>query len=382
MKILITGAKGFIGRNLVKTLITIRDKKRESNLDNSIIIYEFDKENDPADLDKFTRDCDYVIHLAGVNRPDKKDDFYNVNEGLTSKLCFNLMKNKNICPVMLSSSIQVGLDNDYAKSKFIGEQKLHKLNTENGNPIVIYRFANLFGKWCRPNYNSVVATWCYKLSRNEEIIINDANITLHLCYIDDVINEILNWLCEKPKLDENGIGTVKEIYTIRLGELLEQLLEFKNSRQTFNQIRQSNAFVRKLYATYLSYLPIQQFAYPLEMKIDTRGSFTEFLRSSDYGQISINIAHPGITKGEHWHNTKNEKFLVVSGEANVQFRNIYNDETIEYKVSGSKLEVIDIPVGYVHNIINIGSNDLVTVMWANEVFDISNQDTYYEKVIL
>lgn len=382
MKILVTGSNGFVGKNLVETLKTIRDEKYKTSLmDNDITIYEYDIENTTADLMNDTKDCDFVVHLAGVNRPKETSEFYTGNKGTIEILCECLRKNKNVCPVLVSSSIQVGRDNDYAKSKKEGEEYLLRFGKDHGNPIFIYRFANLFGKWCKPNYNSVIATWCYNIAHQLDIQVNEETTELALCYIDDVVEEILHCIAGSPTKDPtSGYYSVQPIYHVTLGKIRDLLYSFAESRRTLYITDQKNGFSKKLYATYLSYLPEGEFAYPLKMNIDDRGSFTEFIKTKEYGQVSINRSRPGITKGQHWHHTKNEKFLVVSGEGKIQFRKIGEEKVIEYDVSGEKLEVIDIPVGYTHNIINTGDRDMVTVMWASEAFDPDKPDTYFERV--
>ena len=366
MKILVTGSQGFVGRNLVETLKIVRDKKYKTDiLSSDIEIYEYDINNTKEDLYNYTKDCDFVVHLAGINRPQNTEEFYSGNKGTI---------------VLVSSSIQVGRDNDYAKSKKEGEDFLLEFGKKHDNEIYIYRFANLFGKWCRPNYNSVTATWCYNIANDLEIQVNDPTVELPLCYIDDVVEEILHAISGHPTMKVEDHYIVAPIHNISLGYMRDLLYSFKESRESLGIADQSDDFIRKLYATYLSYLPDNQFSYPLKMNIDDRGSFTEFIRTKEHGQVSINISKPGITKGQHWHHTKNEKFLVVSGEGVIQFRKIGDDKVIEYKVSGDKLEVIDIPIGYTHNIINIGDTDMVTVMWANESFNPKKPDTYFEEV--
>lgn len=381
MKILVTGAKGFVGKNIVTTLRNIKDGKDKTR---SLVIdeiYEYDLTNSKYDLKEFTKDCDFVIHLAGVNRPTKPEEFYEGNAGFTETLCNYLKENNNHSPILISSSIHAGKENDYGKSKKEGEDLLLQFGKENYNPVYIYRFANLFGKWCRPNYNSVTATWCYNIANGLEIQINDPSVVLPLCYIDDVVNEILNCIEGNPyKIQDNYYG-VKTIHEVSLGELSSLLYSFKESRNNRETPHmKEDSFEKKLYSTYLSYLPEDKFSYELKMNVDYRGSFTEFLKTEEFGQVSINISKPGITKGQHWHHSKNEKFLVVSGEGVIQFRKIGEEKVIEYKVSGEKLEVVDIPTGYTHNIINTGTVDMVTVMWANEKFDPNKPDTYYEEV--
>lgn len=378
MKILVTGAKGFVGKNLVATLMNIKsgkDKIHDIQIDE---VYEYDITNTKEELKEYTNDCDFVVHLAGVNRPTKPEEFYEGNTGFTETLCSYLKENDNHSSILISSSIQAERDNDYGKSKKEGEELLLHFGKENGNPIYIYRFANLFGKWCRPNYNSVIATWCYNIAHDLDIQVNDRSVVLPLCYIDDVVNEILE--CIKGHRDSNKNNTVEPVYHVSLAQIEETLYQIKNSRNDLSIVNQADEFTKKLYATYLSYLPEDQFSYPLKMNIDQRGSFTEFIRTKEHGQVSINISKPGITKGNHWHHTKNEKFLVVSGTGVIRFRKIDEDKIIEYHVSGDKLEVIDIPTGYTHNIENLGDTDMVTVMWANEPFDPNKPDTYFEEV--
>lgn len=381
MKILITGSRGFLGKNLIETLKTIRDEKcRIYDLTNDIKIYEYDMHSSLDDLKRYTEDCDVVVHLAGVNRPKDTDEFYKGNFGFTETLCNYLNESKNKCPIIVSSSIQAERDNDYGNSKKMGEDYLLGFGQDYGNPVFIYRFANLFGKWCRPNYNSVVATWCHNIAHGLNIQMNDPNAVIPLCYIDDVVDEIIHCIMGRPSMRINGYYTVEPIYDVSLKKLSELLYSFRDSRKSLNIPNQSDDFIRKLYATYLSYLPEDGFSYPLKMNRDERGSFTEFIKTKGHGQVSINISKPGIIKGQHWHHTKNEKFLIVSGEGIIQFRRIGDDKVIEYRASGEKLEVIDIPTGYTHNIINTGETELVTVMWANEPFDPDKPDTYYEEV--
>lgn len=381
MKILITGSNGFVGKNLVETLKNIKnnkDKTRDLHIEE---IYCFDKDDDVENLNKYTKQCNFIINLAGINRPQSPKEFYEGNKGFIEILCSYLEKNNNKSPIIISSSIQVGKDNDYAKSKKEGEDYLRKFSSMNGNPIYIYRFANLFGKWCKPNYNCVTATWCHNIANGLDIQITNPEVVLPLCYIDDVVNEIIE--CLKGNPNYNGeYYEVTPIYQISLSYLSDTLQSFKNARDDLSIANQSDEFIKKLYATYLSYLPEDSFRYPLKMNIDNRGSFTEFIKTEKYGQVSVNISKPRSIKGNHWHHTKNEKFLVVSGEGIIRFRKIGDKEVIEYRVSGEKLEVIDIPTGYTHNIENVGTSDMVTVMWANESFDPNKPDTYFEEVSL
>ena len=369
MKILVTGSKGFIGQNLI---VELRNRGFSD-------IYEFDKDTDLNQLDAFCKECDFVYHLAGINRPLDQSEFMEGNFGFTSILLDSLKKYGNKSPIMLSSSIQAELDNPYGLSKKAGEELLFKYRDETSAKVLIYRFPNVFGKWSRPNYNSAVATFCYNVARNLPIQVNDPNVILSLVYIDDVVDELINALSN----NENKIGNycqVKKYYQVRLGDIVDLIYSFKESRESKFISNLQDEFTKKLYSTYLSFLPEDKFKYELKMNVDYRGSFTEFIKTLNNGQVSINVSKPGITKGNHWHHTKNEKFLVVSGDAVIRFRRIESNQIIEYKVSGEKLEVVDIPVGYTHNIENIGDCDLVTVMWANELFDSEHPDTYFEEV--
>lgn len=369
MKILVTGSKGFVGKNLVAEFQNRGYKE----------LYLFDHESDLQQLDEFTRDCDFVFHLAGVNRPDDEREFLEGNPGLTKLLLESLRQSGNKCPVMISSSIQAESDNPYGRSKKAVEDLAFDYASETNTRVLVYRFPNLFGKWCRPNYNSVVATFCHNIARDIPIQIHDPTRILNLAYIDDVVAELLNAL----KGDETKDGAfckVPVVYTISLGEIAELIHSFRRSRGDRSIPNMADEFTKKMYSTYLSYLPKNQFSYPLKMNVDERGSFTEFIRTPDRGQTSVNVIKPGITKGNHWHHTKNEKFLVVSGRGVVRFRRIGSNEVIEYFVSGEKLEVVDIPTGYTHNIENLGDDDMVVVMWANEPFDPERPDTYFLEV--
>ena len=369
MKILVTGAKGFVGKNLVAEL-----KNRGYN-----DIFEYDKDTDASLLDKYTKECDFIFHLAGVNRPKDEKEFMEGNFGFTSKLLNLLKKYNNTSPILLTSSIQAERDNPYGRSKKAGEELLFSYSKETGAKVLIYRLPNLFGKWSRPNYNSVIATFCYNIARNLDIEIHDPEVELTLAYIDDVLNEFINALEGRPTMD-GKYCLIPITYKVKLGKIAKLIKSFKESRYNLNISDMGDEFTKKLYSTYLSYLPEDDFSYELKMNEDHRGSFTEMIRTQDRGQISINVSKPGITKGNHWHHTKNEKFLVVSGEGLIRFRKIDSEEVIEYRVSGDKLEVVDIPPGYTHSITNVGKTDLVTVMWANECYDPEKPDTYYLEV--
>ena len=382
MRILVTGAKGFIGKNLIATLNNIRTGKDKSfGISEDITIYEYDVDSNPALLDAYCADCDFVFNLAGVNRPKEQSEFMEGNFGFASTLLDTLKKHNNRCPVMISSSIQALLDNPYGHSKKAGEDLIFAYGKEVGAKVYVYRFPNVFGKWCRPNYNSAVATFCDHIARDLPIQVNDRSVEMKLVYIDDVVAELLAALKNEAHMDESGYCYVPVVHTITLGEIVDMIYSFKASRgERSVPDMTEGSFSKKLYATYLSYLPTDQFSYPLKMNVDERGSFTEILRTADRGQFSVNISKPGITKGNHWHHTKNEKFVVVSGKGLIQFRKIDSDEVIEYHVSGDKIEVVDIPTGYTHNIINEGDTELVTFMWCNECFDPEKPDTYFEEV--
>ena len=398
MKILITGAKGFVGKNLVANLYNIKegkDRTRNLQIDE---IFEYDIDSDPSLLDGYCKEADFVFNLAGVNRPKDQSEFMEGNFGFASILLDTLKKYRNNCPVMLSSSIQATLigrygESDYGKSKLAGEELFFNYSKETGAKVLIYRFPNLFGKWCRPNYNSAVATFCNNIANDLPIQVNDRNTKLELLYIDDLVDELLDALegkehhCEYDGLDAveklNGrYSFVPTTHHVTLGEIVDLLELFNNQSKTLiiPEIPK-NSFAKKLYSTYLSYLPKEKTIFSLKMNVDDRGSFTELLKSEKCGQVSINISKPGIIKGQHWHNTKWEFFIVVSGHGLIQERKIGTDEIIEFEVSGDKIEAIHMLPGYTHNIINLSETEnLVTVMWANEAFDPNKPDTFFEKV--
>ena len=382
MKILVTGAKGFIGKNLVSQLRNIGDGKANNYKisGKELTIFEYDVDSDIQELDTYCREADFVFHLAGVNRPTNPSEFMLGNYGSTSQLLNALKRHENRCPVMLSSSIQATLDNPYGESKRAGEQLMFDYAKETGAKVLVYRFPNVFGKWCRPNYNSVIATFCNNIANDLPIQINDASVKLNLVYIDDVVDELIAALCGYEHY-EDKFCSVKPIYTITLGEIVDLLSSFKNMQQDLDIPNVKDGFSKKLYSTYLSYLSPEKFRYPLRMNIDNRGSFTEIIRSSISGQFSVNISKPGITKGEHWHQSKNEKFVVVSGKGLIQMRKIESDEIFNFYVSGEKIEVVEMVPGYTHNIINLSdTEDLITFMWCNECFDANRPDTFFEKV--
>ena len=370
MKILVTGAAGFIGRNL-----TVELKNRGHN-----DILAFDIDTDKAILDEFCRDCEFVFHLAGVNRPPDESGFDSGNREFTGQLLELLRRHGNSCPVVCSSSTQAERDNPYGRSKKAAEDLLLTHAAACGARVMIYRLPNVFGKWCRPNYNSAVATFCHNIARDLPIQLNPTDPEITLCYIDDLVNEFIAALEGKEHRRPDGFCFVPQGYTVRLYHIAALLQSFRRSRLELSIPDMAEPFTRKLYSTYLSYLPSDQFSYPLKMNVDARGSFTEFIKTADRGQVSVNISRPGITKGNHWHHSKNEKFMVVSGTGLIQFRRIDGEELLEYHVSGEKLEVVDIPPGYTHNIINLGHTDMVTIMWANEAFDPERPDTYYLEV--
>ena len=368
MKILVTGSNGFIGKNLIRTL--------SQDINHKII--SIDIENTIEELKQSVLEADFIFHLAGVNRPKDEKEFFEGNTGLTETIIEILKQHQKKTPILITSSIQAELENAYGQSKKAAEDVLKNYSRETGANTYIYRLPNVFGKWCRPNYNSAVATFCHKITRDEEIWVNDRSISLNLVYIDDVVRCFIETMNNQPK--STDYLEVTPVHPATLGEIVDLLISFKESRETRTVAKMDDPLAKKLYSTYLSYLPENQFSYPLQMNIDHRGSFTEFIKTPDRGQVSINISKPGITKGNHWHHTKNEKFLVVSGTGVIRFRKVDNDKVIEYFVSGEKLEVVDIPVGYTHNIENLGTTDMVTIMWCIECFDPEKPDTIFMEV--
>ena len=397
MNILVTGAKGFVGKNLCTALKNIRDGKDRTRNIKIEEIFEYDIDTEKSLLDGFCEKADFVFNLAGVNRPKEAAEFMQGNFGFASELLDTLKKHNNKCPVMLSSSIQATLigryDSDYGRSKKAGEDLFFKYSEETGAKVLVYRFPNLFGKWCRPNYNSAVATFCNNTANDLPITVNDRNTELELLYIDDLVAEMLDALetkehhCEfdgiNTVITENGkYCAVPTTHKVTLGEIVNLLEQFKNQPKTLLMPEiPNNSFAKKLYSTYLSYLPKEKVSFPLKMNIDERGSFTELLKTANCGQFSVNISKPGITKGQHWHNSKWEFFIVVSGHGLIEERKIGSDEVLRFEVTGEKIEAIHMLPGYTHNIINLSdTEDLVTLMWANERFDPNHPDTYFEKV--
>ena len=399
MKILVTGAKGFVGKNLVANLYNIKEGKNRTRDLKIEEIFEYDIDSKPEELDVYCKEADFIFNLAGVNRPKDQSEFMEGNFGFASTLLDTLKKYNNNCPVMLSSSIQATLigrygASDYGKSKLAGEELFFDYCKETGAKVLVYRFPNLFGKWCRPNYNSAVATFCNNIANDLEITVNDRSTELELLYIDDLVEEMLDALegkehhCEFDGVDtvlkEDGRYCVCPVtHHVTLGEIVDLLESFKAQATSLVMPEiPYDSFAKKLYSTYLSYLPKEKTSFPLKMNSDDRGSFTELIKSEKVGQVSVNISKPGITKGEHWHNTKWEFFIVVAGHGLIQERKIGSDEVIEFEVSGDKIEAIHMIPGYTHNIINLSDTEnLVTVMWANEQFDPNHPDTFFEKVV-
>lgn len=401
MKILVTGAKGFVGKNLCAQLNTIKDGKDRRYPELSIeAVYEYDIDNTAEELDRWCSDCDFVFNLAGVNRPKEQSEFMAGNFGFASTLLDTLKKHGNKCPVMLSSSIQATLagrfgTSEYGKSKKAGEELFFDYSKETGAKVLVYRFPNLFGKWCRPNYNSAVATFCNAFANDLPYTVNDSSVELELLYIDDLVDEMICALLGKEHHCEfDGVETVMKedgrycaapiTHKVTLGEIVELLKSFAEQPKTL-MIPDilAGSFAKKLYSTYLSYLPYEKTAFDLKMNVDDRGSFTELVHTLNAGQVSINISKPGITKGQHWHNTKFEQFIVVKGHGLIQQRNLNDPEgkVLEWEVSGDKIQAVHMLPGYTHNIINLSdTEDLVTVMYCNEVFDPGRPDTFFEKV--
>lgn len=399
MKILVTGARGFVGKNLCAQLKNIKDGKAKCYGDLTVSeVCEYDIDSTAEDLDRYCRDCDFVFNLAGVNRPQSQEEFMQGNFGFASLLLDTLKKHGNTCPVMISSSIQATLagrfgTSEYGKSKKAGEELMFEYGKETGAPVLVYRFPNLFGKWCRPNYNSAVATFCNNIANDLPIQVNDPSVEMELLYIDDLVDEMIAALKGKAhRCEFEGVETVPVengrycccpvTHRITLGEIVDLIYSFADQPKTLTipEIPEGS-FAKKLYSTYLSYLPKEKVAFPLKMNIDDRGSFTELVHTLNCGQVSINISKPGITKGQHWHNTKWEFFIVVSGHGLIRQRRIGSDEILDFEVSGDKIEAVHMLPGYTHNIINLSDTEnLVTVMYCNEIFNPDRPDTYFEPV--
>lgn len=398
MKILVTGAKGFVGKNLCAQLNNIKDGKARNYGVNVEVVYEYDLDSTPEQLDTWCKEADFVFNLAGVNRPQNQEEFMAGNFGFASTLLDTLRKYSNTCPVMLSSSQQASLtgrfgNSEYGRSKKAGEDLFLKYGEDTGAKVLVYRFPNLFGKWCRPNYNSAVATFCDAVANDKSYTVNDPSVELELLYIDDLVDEMIACLKgEEHRCEFDGLGVfpvkdgrycyVPTTHKATLGEIVDLLNKFADQPKTL-MIPEipAGSFAKKLYSTYLSYLPKEKIAFPLKMNVDDRGSFTELVHTLNAGQVSINISKPGITKGQHWHNTKWEFFIVVSGKALIQERKIGTDEIIEFEVSGDNIQAVHMLPGYTHNIINLSETEnLVTVMYCNEIFNPDKPDTYFEPV--
>jgi Nucleoside-diphosphate-sugar epimerases len=365
--VLVTGAEGFIGKNLCTTL----------SLNQNICLLKYDIKNTDQELEAYVSRADCIFHLAGINRPKGIGEFDSGNRGFTEKLLQLIDKSNKKVPIVLTSSIQALLDNPYGKSKKAAEEAIKKWSEAVSQRVYIYRLPNVFGKWCRPNYNSVVATFCNNIATGEEISINDKNSKLSLAYIDDIVKDFLAVLDGKKLISDDGYCYIAPIYQTTVGELADLITRFNESRKSLVMPELKSDYERDLYATFISYLPKNDFSYHLDMKQDNRGWLAEFIKSENFGQIFISKTKPGIIRGNHWHHTKIEKFLVIQGDAVVKFRKIDSDEVIEYPVTGEKLEVVDIPAGYTHSITNTGNTDLVTLFWADQIFDQEKPDTYY-----
>ncbi|MBD5473257.1 MAG: SDR family oxidoreductase [Lachnospiraceae bacterium] len=369
MKILVTGSNGFIAKNLI---VELRSRGYED-------LMLCNRDTSMEELERYIEKCDVLVHLAGVNRPLREEEYYIENVVFTEKLIKLLENNhKKIC-MLFSSTIHTGRHKCYEESKQQGEKILQEYARESGSSLFIFRLPNVFGKWCRPNYNSVVATFCYNVSHGLDIKVNDPDARMNLVYIDDVVNEFISCVDRGSEAASEYVE-ISQSYQTTVGEVAQAIMSFKQGREQLEMPYVGNPLLKRLYSTYLSYMEPEAYRYELKMNIDARGSFTEFLRSQNFGQVSVNVAKPGVVKGNHWHHTKVEKFLVVKGKASIKFRHIITGRVIEYIVSDQKLEVVDIPVGYTHNIMNIGTEDLVTIIWANETFDKDRPDTYYEEV--
>lgn len=396
MKVLITGARGFVGRNLAAALKSVRDGKDNREKYRALLpleVFEYDIDSEPDDLDAYCAEADFVFNLAGVNRPKDSSEFMEGNFGFASTLLRTLERHGNTAPVMLSSSVQASLEgryanSEYGRSKLAGEELFREYSERTGADVLVYRLPNLYGKWCRPNYNSVVATFCNNIANGLPITVNDPSVELELLYIDDLVEALMGNLVGHVVRDKNGFCLAGPTDVKKLSEIVEKLREFKSARSSLHVPNVTEGtFSKKLYSTYLSYLDPKDLSYELEMNVDSRGSFTEVLRTVDRGQVSINVSKPGIVKGQHWHHTKWEKFCVVSGEGLIRLRRIGKDgqgddfPIVEYRVSGEKLEVVEMIPGYTHSIVNLSdTHDMVTLMWCNECFDPERPDTFFEEV--
>ena len=399
MKILITGAKGFVGKNLSAALRNLQEGKDRTRPTLAVEeIFEFDLDTAPEELARYCKEADFVFNMAGVNRPQNPEEFMAGNFGFATTLLETLKECGNTCPVMLSSSIQATLigrygQSEYGKSKLAGEELFFEYGRQTGAEVLVYRFPNLFGKWCRPNYNSAVATFCHNTANDLPITVNDRSTELELLYIDDLVTEMLDALEGKAhRCHYDGLDAVADAqgaycyapvtHKVTLGRIADLLDAFKDQPKSLMMPEiAENSFEKKLYSTYLSYLPKEKVAFPLKMNVDARGSFTELLKTAAHGQFSVNISKPGITKGQHWHHSKWEFFIVVAGKALIQQRKVGSDEVLEFYVSGEQIQAVHMLPGYTHNIINLSqTEDLVTLMWANEPFDPQHPDTYFEKV--
>lgn len=365
MRVLVTGANGFVGKNLISHL----------SLNKDIEVFKYDIDSSLDDLDKYTKECDFVYHLAGVNRPQNTSEYMEGNFGFTNVLLNKLIENNNKCPIMISSSIQAELENDYGKSKKAGEDLIFKYGKDNNAKVYVYRFPNLFGKWCRPNYNSVIATFCNNIANNLEIVVNDENKELNLAYIDDVCEELVSCLNDNPHREEN-FCYVPTTYTKSLGYIANLIKSFKKNDHGIMVPSTGDEFTKKLYATYISYVPLKNMVVDLEEHRDNRGIFCELVRTKEAGQVSISTTNPEIVRGGHYHHTKMERFIVIKGKAKIKFEHVITHETYEFEVSGDKLQYVTIPVGYQHSINNIGNEELILILWANELFDPNKTDTY------
>lgn len=388
MKILVTGAKGFVGKNLCAQLDNIATGKARwyKVPAEGLKVFQYDIDSTPEELETYCREADFVFNLAGVNRPKDPAEFMKGNFGFATTLLNTLKKYGNTCPVMISSSSQAALDNPYGQSKKAGEDLMFEYGKETGAKVLVYRFPNLFGKWCRPNYSSAVATFCHNIAHGLPITVNDPDVVLNLVYIDDVVDELIGALTG-DEYREGKFCYVPNVHKVRLGDIVDLLYSYESGRTSLRVPYVSDSFRKALYSTFVSYLPPEKFSYPLEMKLDARGSFTEFIRTENHGQVSINISKPGITKGQHWHHNSVERFLVVSGHGLIQLRRVGVDENgekypvINHYVDGSNLRVVEMIPGYTHNLINLSdTEELVTIIWGNACFDPNRPDTYFEPV--